>query len=179
MWKPASQISAVNTRISAGARAAVARRGHFHVVVLDGVFSEGDDGSVTFHEATHLCADDVQRLERTLQRRVLRLFQRRRLLDEHTARDMLTWQASGGFSLDASVRIHGSDSSGRERLLRYCARPPFALERLRIESTPQPVRSAAPPARPARPPSARSSTTPIPASTSTRRPRTTRPSPSP
>jgi hypothetical protein len=26
---------------------------HFHVVVLDGVFSEGDDGSVTFHEATH------------------------------------------------------------------------------------------------------------------------------
>jgi hypothetical protein len=31
------------------------------------------------------------------------------------------------------VRIHGSDSAGRERLLRYCARPPFALERLRIE----------------------------------------------
>jgi hypothetical protein len=52
---------------------------HFHVVVLDGVFSEGDDGSVTFHEATHLPADDVRRLERTLQRRVLRLFQHRRL----------------------------------------------------------------------------------------------------
>jgi len=49
---------------------------HFHVVVLDGVFSEGDDGSVTFHQATHLTADDVLRLERTLQRRVLRLFQR-------------------------------------------------------------------------------------------------------
>jgi hypothetical protein len=46
---------------------------------------------------------------------------------------MLTWQASGGFSLDASVRIHGSDADGRERLLRYCARPPFALERMRIE----------------------------------------------
>jgi hypothetical protein len=27
----------------------------------------------------------------------------------------------------------GSDSAGRERLLRYCARPPFALQRLRIE----------------------------------------------
>ena len=46
---------------------------------------------------------------------------------------MLTWQASGGFSLDASVRIPGSDAAGRERLLRYCARPPFALERVRIE----------------------------------------------
>jgi hypothetical protein len=46
---------------------------------------------------------------------------------------MLTWLASGGFSLDASVRIHGSDLAGRERLLRYCARPPLALERLHIE----------------------------------------------
>jgi hypothetical protein len=54
-------------------------------------FAEGDDGSVTFHEATHLTADDV-----------LRLFQRRGLLDKHTAEDMLTWQASGGFSLEAS-----------------------------------------------------------------------------
>lgn len=50
-----------------------------------------------------------------------------------TVENMLTWQASGGFSLDASVRIHGSDAAGRERLLRYCGRPPFALERLRIE----------------------------------------------
>ena len=47
---------------------------------------------------------------------------------------MLTWQGSGGFSLDASVRIHRSDSAGRERLLRYCAQPPFALERLHIRA---------------------------------------------
>jgi hypothetical protein len=106
---------------------------HFHVVLLDGVFSEGADGSVTFHEAAHLSAGDVRHLERTLQRRVLRLFLRRGRLDEHTVEDMLTWQASGGFSLDASVRIHGSDFAGRERLLRYCARPPFALERMRVE----------------------------------------------
>jgi hypothetical protein len=41
---------------------------------------------------------------RTLQRRVLRPFQRRGLLHEDTVESMLTWQASGGFSLDASVR---------------------------------------------------------------------------
>jgi hypothetical protein len=46
---------------------------------------------------------------------------------------MLTWQGTGGFSIDASVRIRGSDRAGHERLLRYCARPPFALDRLRIE----------------------------------------------
>ena len=34
------------------------------------------------------------------------------------------------FSLDAAVRIEGPDRAGLERLLRYCARPPFALERL-------------------------------------------------
>jgi hypothetical protein len=36
----------------------------------------------------------------------------------------------GGFSVDAAVRIEGADRAGLERLLRYCARPPFALEHL-------------------------------------------------
>ncbi|HUG40875.1 MAG TPA: transposase, partial [Longimicrobiales bacterium] len=67
------------------------------------------------------------------QRRILRLFQRRELLDAATVENMLTWQGSGGFSLDASVRIHGTDRAGRERLLRYCARPPLALERMSLE----------------------------------------------
>ena len=106
---------------------------HFHVVVLDGVFTETVDGEVRFDEATHFSADDASALTSVLQRRILRLFQRRGLLEPHTVDDMLTWQGTGGFSLDASVRIHGSDRAGRERLLRYCARPPFALDRLRIE----------------------------------------------
>ena len=29
------------------------------------------------------------------------------------------------------MRIAAADRAGRERLLRYCARPPFALDRLR------------------------------------------------
>ena len=52
------------------------------------------------------------------------------LLDEADAHGMLSWRGSGGFSIDASVRIEGEDRAGVERLLRYCARPPFALERL-------------------------------------------------
>jgi hypothetical protein len=43
---------------------------------------------------------------------------------------MAQWGNGGGFSVDASVRIEGRDRAGLERLLRYCARPPFALERL-------------------------------------------------
>jgi hypothetical protein len=108
---------------------------HFHLVVLDGVFTE-IDGEARFDEATYFSADDARALAPILQRRVLRLFQRRDLLDEHTVDDMLTWQGTGGFSVDASVRIRGSDRAGRERLIRYCARPPFALDRLRIEREP-------------------------------------------
>jgi urease accessory protein UreH len=39
------------------------------------------------------------------------------------------WAHGGGFSVDGSVRIEAADRAGRERLLRYCARPPFALAR--------------------------------------------------
>jgi Putative transposase len=43
---------------------------------------------------------------------------------------MAQWDNGGGFSLDASVRIEAHDRRGLERLLRSCARPAFALERL-------------------------------------------------
>ncbi len=32
--------------------------------------------------------------------------------------------------MNASLRVEAHDRAGLERLLRYCARPPFALERL-------------------------------------------------
>jgi Putative transposase/Transposase zinc-binding domain len=105
---------------------------HFHLVVLDGVFSRSGAGDpdARFHEASDLSPAHVQHLEATVQHRVLRLFARRGLLDDADTDDMLTWQGSGGFSVDASVRIEGEDRAGIERLVRYCARPPFALERL-------------------------------------------------
>ncbi len=68
-------------------------------------------------------------IEQQVRRRVLRWFSRHGLLDPDDVRDMLTW-ANSGFSLDASVCIAGHDRAGLERLLRYCARPPFALERI-------------------------------------------------
>jgi hypothetical protein len=93
---------------------------HFHVCVIDGVF----------YEATHLRASDWGELQDTVRHRVLRYFQRHGLLERHVTDDILTWQASGGFSIDASVHIAARDRAGLERLLRYCARPPFVLERL-------------------------------------------------
>jgi hypothetical protein len=61
---------------------------------------------------------------------------------------MAHWEHDGGFSVDASVRIEAADCAGREPLLRYCARPPFALDRLReldperlLYEVPSPVRA--------------------------------------
>ena len=47
------------------------------------------------------------------------------------AKDMAAYAHGGGFSVDAGVRIEAADRAGLERLLRYCARPPFAMDRLK------------------------------------------------
>jgi hypothetical protein len=72
---------------------------------------------------------------------VIRWFKRRGFLDAQAAADMLAWENSG-FSIDASVRITLIDRDvpsyfqGLEHLLRYCARPPFAFERLSVTRGP-------------------------------------------
>jgi hypothetical protein len=81
-----------------------------------------------------LAHDDDQesaaRREETVRQRVLRGFRRHGLLEDPVVHEMLAWDHAGGFSLDASVRIPAHDRAGLERLLRYCARPPFAPKRI-------------------------------------------------
>jgi hypothetical protein len=77
-----------------------------------------------FHEATALTPHLLQRLKHTVRSRVLRHCRRHDILEPHEADDMLTW--APGFSLEAT------DRAGLERLIRYCARPPFALDRLHL-----------------------------------------------
>ena len=94
-----------------------------------------DDGiptlaSVIFHPAIGIDADAVAQAQTTLRRRILRAFVGRGLLESCDAKNMLAYQHSG-FSVDAGVCILAHDRAALERLLRYCARPPFAMERLR------------------------------------------------
>ena len=103
---------------------------HFHCCVIDGVFVGGAAGQAQFAEAAVLTPEDLAAVQQQVRARVLRWFARAGHLDAADARDMASWDHGGGFSLDASVRIEGADRAGLERLLRYCARPPFALERL-------------------------------------------------
>jgi hypothetical protein len=110
--------------------------------VTDGVFvpaaaEAGTDAPPTFLPARPVTAADLAALTERVRRRVIRWFRLARLLDAAAAADMLAWENSG-FSVDASVRITLIDRDvpsyfqSLEHLLRYCARPPFALERLSV-----------------------------------------------
>jgi hypothetical protein len=103
----------------------------FHSCLIDGVCAGAEDDSpLTFFEATAMDAARVAAVQSTMRRRILSLFVRRALRAADAAKDRSAWQHDGGFSLDAGVRSEGHDRHGRERLLRYCARPPFARERI-------------------------------------------------
>ena len=83
-----------------------------------------------FHAAHAIDETAVAQVQATLRRRILRAFVGRGLLESFEAKEMLAYRHSG-FSVDTSVRIEAHDRAGLERLLRYCARPPFSMERLR------------------------------------------------
>ena len=78
----------------------------------------------------------VAQAQATFRRRILRAFVGRGLWESFEAKEMLGYQHNG-FSVDAGVCIQAHDRAGLERLLRrllrYCARPRFAMERLRKE----------------------------------------------
>ena len=103
---------------------------HFHVCALDGVFEEV--AGIFFHPASAIDETAVAQVQTDLRRRILRAFVGRGLLESCDAKEMLGYQHSG-FSVDAGVCIQAHDRAALERLLRYCARPPFAMDRLRKE----------------------------------------------
>ena len=104
---------------------------HFHVCVVDGVFEamvgEGDvdvnadadvqapPPGVIFHPASAIDAYGVAQVQATLQKRILRAFVARGLLEKADAEEMLAYQHSG-FSVDAGVCIEAHDRAGLERL---------------------------------------------------------------
>jgi hypothetical protein len=105
---------------------------HFHCVVIGGVFEPAPAGGVVFRAATGLDANNtIATVQACVRRQLLRVFVRRGLLPRDDAQAMGQWQHGGGFFVDGSVRIAVADRAGRERLLRYGARPPFALDWLR------------------------------------------------
>ena len=101
---------------------------HLHLCMLDGVVAQGRQGLV--FRGARVDEACVERVRAAVRQRVLGLFARRGLLSRETVGVMQGWGHRGGFSVHAGERVAAQDSAGRERLLRYCARPMFAAERL-------------------------------------------------
>src|SRR5437762_45827 len=87
---------------------------HFHTLLLDGVFAEGEDGSLEFHAAEPPSDEEVARLLATIYRRVQRLLARRGLdvdapppTSTRSPRNRPRWPAS------VAPRSRGGSRSGR------------------------------------------------------------------
>jgi hypothetical protein len=149
---------------------------HFHLALLDGVFTRDEAAGVLFHPASPPTREDLDAIVKRVEKRVMAWLGRRGYLDERsiaersneppaqTALDACATIAMGrgqvatlpngeapeagadhesapdktavavdraGFNLHAGTRVEAGDDMGRERLARYGARPPLALERLR------------------------------------------------
>jgi len=106
--------------------------GVFQTAAKNGETTDAADvvAGVDFHAVTGLDTAAIAQVQAQARQRILRAFVRRGLIDKSDRDETMGWEHGGGFSLDASVCIDGTDRAGLERLLRYCARPPFALEHL-------------------------------------------------
>ena len=104
---------------------------HVHCIVIEGVFEADTPGAATFHENRAPDQKLLDEVHAKVRRGLLRALARRGVLEPEDAETMANLAHGGGFSLDPNVRIDGTDRPSLERLLRYCARPAFARERLR------------------------------------------------
>ena len=126
---PNPQIGAVSFLQNFGATLNV--HPHFHLIVPDGIFfTDGDLSEVKFQKV-FLIEEKIQATQERIRMRVLKFFEKRGLFGKEEVEKMLAYENSG-FSLDASVKIESWDRDGLERLIRYCARPCFASENLRM-----------------------------------------------
>jgi len=94
------------------------------------VFVTADGQTLAFVRANVDVAAMVARVQARVRRRVLAAQCRHGVLREEDANGMATWDHGGGFWVDASVGIVADDRPALARLLRYCARPCWASERL-------------------------------------------------
>jgi hypothetical protein len=94
------------------------------------VFSGDDAGGAEFHPATELDTCDIAAVQAKIRHRGLRWLHRHGHLDDAAVHALDSPDHAGGWSVDASVTIPDWDRHGLERLVRYCARPPLAQERL-------------------------------------------------
>ena len=97
-----------------------------------GSLFSAEGGTLRFHRA-RFGEIDFTAVQRAIRHRVLRAAKRHGCLTPDAIADLEGWEHGGGFSVHAGVLVEAEDRAALERLLRCCARPAFASERLEWE----------------------------------------------
>ena len=98
---------------------------HWHGIILEGGFD--NDGNFVF-----IPIHAVEKIIEVFRRRVISFFLDRELITKSFASNLLNWKNSG-FSIDAKLRLYGSDNKTRESIAQYIVRPPLSLKKIRYE----------------------------------------------
>jgi hypothetical protein len=89
---------------------------HFHVLMPDGVYITGEDGTPSFVGAPQLTDDDVQQIVETTAKRVVRLLQRRGVLEEGNVDSL--WEDESLLATITAASVQGQIATGERAGLR-------------------------------------------------------------
>ena len=97
----------------------------WHGIILEGGFNlQSNFVFIPIHT--------LHKMTEVFRRRVIRFFLNRELITEAFASNLLSWKNSG-FSIDAKLRLYGSDDKTRESIAQYLVRPPLSLNKIKYE----------------------------------------------
>jgi hypothetical protein len=98
---------------------------HWHGIILEGGFDlYGNFVFIPIHA--------LDKMTEVFRRRIIRFFLDKELITEAFASNLLSWKNSG-FSIDAKLRLYGSDYKTRESIAQYLVRPPLSLNKIKYE----------------------------------------------
>ncbi len=91
-----------------------------HGIILEGGFDlQGNFIFIPIHS--------LDKMTECFRRRVIRFFLDKELITESFASNLLSWKNSG-YSIDAKLRLYGSDDKARESIAQYLVRPPLTFK---------------------------------------------------
>ena len=108
------------------------RRPHFHVLMLEGVYGTGQDETPQFVPALRLTDHEVQQIVETTAKRVVRLLERRGLLEEGNADPL--WEAEPLLASITATSVQGQVATGERAGQRVRRRLKDAAEGIRSGS---------------------------------------------
>ena len=94
------------------------------IILEDGFDLQGNFVFIPIHS--------MNKITECFRRRVIRFFPDREFITESFASNLLSWKKSG-FSIDAKLRLYGSNNKAHESIAQYLVRPPLSLSKIKYE----------------------------------------------